>query len=210
MFQLCDVLRLLLPESPLYPVLSTLPEPQPTAPSISASYFIVQTAVYNSLPILEEIVKLTEKNEEETIKREIDKRRMRLGAGRPEQIKNEVNCEVRVRSKVNVFIDSYLLSLTSFLQLPELYNEIINHPNTSDDLRRSTESKLLQQKLQLLEALPVVGDKSSLKKELLSEVQDLCNGMVLLGIPNELAWIFYIESMDVYSIGMWSLLDNFH
>lgn len=88
-------------------------------------------------------------------------------------------------------------------QLPELYNEILNHPNTSDELRRSTESKLLQQKLQLLEALPLTENKLSLKKDLLLQVQDLCNGMVLLGIPNEMAWIFYIESMDVYNIGMY-------
>ncbi|GJJ06168.1 hypothetical protein Clacol_000357 [Clathrus columnatus] len=178
-----NALRLLLPESPLYPILSTLPEPQPTAPSTSLSYIIVQTAIYNSLPVFEELVELLEKDETEMIKREVDKRRMRLGAGRPEQIKSEVHCEVQEHSK-----------------LPELYNEIINHPNTTDELRRSTEAKLLQQKLQLLVALPVVGDKLSLKKELLSQVQSLCNGMVLLAIPNELAWIFYMESMDVYDI----------
>lgn len=54
-------------------------------------------------------MKLTEKDEEETIKREIEKRRTRLGAGRPEQIKNEVNCEVRERSTVRVTVSYSLL-----------------------------------------------------------------------------------------------------
>lgn len=87
-----------------------------------------------------------------------------------------------------------------FCQLPSLYNEILNHPNTSDDLRRSTESKLLQRKYQHLEAAPVTGVDSSLKQKLLKEVVELSSGAVLLGLPDELAWMFFIESKDAYNI----------
>jgi superkiller protein 3 len=86
-------------------------------------------------------------------------------------------------------------------QLPSLYNEILNHPNTSDDLRRSTESKLLRRKYQHLQSVPAVGADSSSKQKLLSEVDDLSRGAVLLGLPDELAWMFFIESKDAYHIG---------
>jgi len=76
-----------------------LPEPDPTAPA-STTTFAIQTAVHNTLPTLEEVISLTEKDEEERIKKEVDKRRMRLGSGRPEQIKKDVSREVWENSKV--------------------------------------------------------------------------------------------------------------
>ena len=82
-------------------------------------------------------------------------------------------------------------------QLPSLYNEILNHPNTSDDVRRATESKLLRHKQSYLCALPI----SSEKTKVASELEDLVNGVVLLGIPDELAWTIFIEGKDCDTIG---------
>ncbi|KAF8513017.1 TPR-like protein [Hysterangium stoloniferum] len=186
--QVIEALSLLLPSSSLYTTLSMLPEPTPTAPASTTTYDI-QLAIYNSLPTFEEIVALTERVEEERIKKEVERRRMRLGAPRPEQIKNEVAREVWDAS-----------------ELPSLYNEILNHPNTGDELRRSTESKLLRRKLQHLESLPLLDESMIAKQKLLSEIEDLSNGVVLLGIPDELAWMFFLDSKDVYSIEEYGFL----
>jgi superkiller protein 3 len=97
--QIVDALLLLLPESPFHSVLSTLPPPDPANPT-STTTLTTQEAVHNSLPILEEIITLTEKDEDETIKKEVDKRRMRLGASAPEELKKEINIEVLGSSKV--------------------------------------------------------------------------------------------------------------
>ncbi|KAF8504124.1 TPR-like protein [Gautieria morchelliformis] len=180
--QVIKALGLLLPGSPLYAALSVLPEPDPTAPTSTTTY-AVQDSIHNSLPTLEEIVSLIERDEEEKIKKEVERRRMRLGAGRPEKIKLDVGREVWDAST-----------------LPSLYNELLNHPNTSDDLRRSTESKLLRRKYQHLQSVPAVGANSSSKQKLLSEVDDLSKGAVLLNLPDELAWMFFIESRDAYHI----------
>jgi superkiller protein 3 len=152
------------------------------------------------LPIFEEIVTLTERLEEEKIKKEVEKRRMRLGAPRPEQIKNEVAREVWDASEV-IFIYYQSSIYLPLKQLPALYNEILNHPNTGDELRRSTESKLIRHKLQHLECLPLHPENISAKQKLLTEVENLSNGVVLLGIPDELAWMFFLDSKNVYSIG---------
>ncbi|KAI0082004.1 TPR-like protein [Panus rudis PR-1116 ss-1] len=180
--QVADVLALLLPESKFYPLLSTLPAPDPTNPT-GSSTFETQIAMQNSLPILEEIVSILEQHEEETIKNEIAKRRTRLNASGPEQLKREVGREVWGPSK-----------------LPALYNEIMNHPNTSDELRRQTESKLLRHKQQLLYALPATGQHASEKARLRTEVQEMINGMVLISVPDELAWALFIEWKDVETI----------
>ena len=82
-------------------------------------------------------------------------------------------------------------------QLPSLYNDILNHSNTSDDLRRSTESKLLRHKQSYLHALPI----SSEKIRVANEVEELARGTVLLGIHDELAWMIYIEGKDCSTIG---------
>ena len=78
----------------------------------------------------------------------------------------------------------------------------MNHPNASDDLRRSTESKLLRYKQQLLHALPGTGDLASKKQQLAAQLQDLVNGMVLLEIPDEAAWLIFIEGTDAPTIGI--------
>jgi superkiller protein 3 len=47
-------------------------------------------------------------------------------------------------------------------------------------------------------------DDVTLKKQLSEEVQDMISGIVLLNIPNELAWNLYIEGTNAASIGMYS------
>jgi superkiller protein 3 len=94
-----EALSLLLPQSPYYSVLSNLPPADPTNPT-GTTTMTTQMAMQDSLPVLEEIVSLAEKDEEEIITREVDKRRMRLGASGPEQLKREVGREVWATSQV--------------------------------------------------------------------------------------------------------------
>ena len=100
-FQQIAALGLLLESSPFYSVLSTLPEPEPTAPT-STTTFAVQQAVYNSLPTLEELVDLNEIEEADFLKREVEKRRTRLGAPPLERLKLEVGLEVWEVSSVRL------------------------------------------------------------------------------------------------------------
>ncbi|TDL26128.1 TPR-like protein [Rickenella mellea] len=176
--ELTDALRQLLPGSSIYPVLSNLPAPDPTGPA-STTTLPIQVAIHNALPTIEEIVQLTEKEETSIFLREVDKRRMRLGASGPEEIKKEVGREIWSSSK-----------------LPELYEEILNHPNTPDELRRSTESKILRWKLRYQSSLAPSGDMAELKVKIGSEVDSLINGVVLLNVPDELAWTMVIEGKD--------------
>ena len=92
-------MSLYLPESPLYPTLLTLPAPDFTNPT-SSTTTSSQAAIHDSLPILEAVVSLIEADEKETLEREIAKRRTRLNAGSPQDVKNEVVREVYGDSKV--------------------------------------------------------------------------------------------------------------
>jgi superkiller protein 3 len=82
-------------------------------------------------------------------------------------------------------------------QLPSLYSDILNHSNTSDVLRRSTESKLLRHRQSYLHTLPI----SSEKIRVANEVEELARGTVLLGIHDELAWMIFIDGKDCSTIG---------
>ncbi|KAI0322400.1 TPR-like protein [Amylostereum chailletii] len=177
--QLVDALHLYLPESPFYPTLSTLPPPDLTQPTATTT-FASQSAIYNSLPVFEEIAAILEKDEQDAMKREVDNRRKRLNAAGPEEIKREVGRE-----------------LLSVSRIPPVYSEILNHPNTPDDLRRTTEAKLLRHKRQYLHALP---EQTEQKRKVAEEVQELVNGMVLLKIPDELAWTIFIDGKDAETI----------
>ena len=73
----------------------------------------------------------------------------------------------------------------------------MNHPHTSDELRRATESKLLSFKERYQQALPTSGEHGKLKAQLGKQIKELIDGIVLLNIPNESAWVSYIESQDV-------------
>ncbi|KAJ4000018.1 TPR-like protein [Lentinula boryana] len=180
--QLIDALYFLLPDSPLYEVLSNLPPPDSTNPT-STTTFPIQTALYNSLTVVEELIVILERDEESYLKREFEKRRTRLNAGPPEQIRKEIGQEVWGNSR-----------------LPSLYNQVLNHPNTEDTLRRQTESKLLRYKQQYMISLPASGDMMTMKEEVIKEIEDLISGMVLLHIPDELAWMLFLDKKDVENI----------
>lgn len=97
--QLVEVLKLVLPSSPYYGLLSSLPDGDPSAPTATSTYNL-QRSVHHSLPILEEIVEILEKQEQSFVTNEINKRRTRLNAGPPEQIKRDVGLEVWSISQV--------------------------------------------------------------------------------------------------------------
>ncbi|KAJ7594704.1 TPR-like protein [Mycena floridula] len=172
--QLVDSLSMLLPDSSFYSILSTLPEPDPTNPTSTTTYQI-QVLIHNTLLVLEEVVQITEADEAAFIKSEVQKRRTRIGAPGLEQLQKDVGLEVWSTSK-----------------LPHFYNEILNHPNTSDELRRLTDAKLLRLKHDHLKALPASSDKSKISAEL----DALVNGTIILEIPDELAWMLFIEQKN--------------
>jgi superkiller protein 3 len=96
---LLDSLANYLRESTFYTLLSTLPLPDPTSPT-STTTFEAQVAVHDGSDVLDEIISLTETLEEDTYKREVEKRRMRLGASSPEQLKKEVFRDISNSSQV--------------------------------------------------------------------------------------------------------------
>ena len=63
----------------------------------------MQEAVYNSLPTLEQLVDLNESEEADFLKREVEKRRTRLGAPPLERLKLDVGLEVWELSQVWLF-----------------------------------------------------------------------------------------------------------
>lgn len=99
LLQVISGLSYYLPESAVYPLLSTLPAPDPTNPAGTTTY-ASQDAIHNGFRVLEEVVSLTEALEDDTFKREVDKRRMRLGAPSPEQLRKEVFLEISEKSQV--------------------------------------------------------------------------------------------------------------
>lgn len=82
-------------------------------------------------------------------------------------------------------------------QLPDFYNEMINHPHTPDELRRQTENKLLHFKKRYLFALPKTADA---KKGLSDQIDAMVNGAVILKVPDELAWTLFLERKDVHTV----------
>ncbi len=99
MVQIVKGLSYLLPESPFYPILSQLPPPDSTTPTATTTAY-AQSALYNGLPILEEIVDLIERQESSYVQKEVERRRTRLGASGPEQLRKEVGREIWAQSRV--------------------------------------------------------------------------------------------------------------
>ncbi|KAI6121364.1 superkiller protein 3 [Pisolithus sp. B1] len=182
--QIITVLSYLLPDSPFYDALSTLPPPDHTNPN-STTTFATQEAIHESLPVMEEIMTLTEQEEETFMKVEFDKRRTRLGAPPPDILRNEIGLEVWRTSK-----------------LPLVYQEVLNHPKTSDELRRSVEARMIRYKQQIFHALPLSDpDKNTVGIQL----AELVNGIVAIGVRNQLAWSIFLEGLDketVYECGL--------
>lgn len=78
---------------------------------MASTTYSVQAAIHNSLPIVEEIIDILEKDEDEILKKEVDKRRTRLGAAGPEQIKKEVGREIWSTSRVRTSRFTLLMQL---------------------------------------------------------------------------------------------------
>ena len=110
--QVVTALALYLPASELYPLLHTLPPPDATNPDATTT-FATQSALQNSLPIVQEIVEILEKYEDTTFAQEVDNRRKRLGAPSPEVIRQEVGLEVLNESQVPTSPISPEFQLTS-------------------------------------------------------------------------------------------------
>ncbi|KIY52714.1 hypothetical protein FISHEDRAFT_69529 [Fistulina hepatica ATCC 64428] len=178
--QISQALRLLLPGSEYYDTLSSLPAPDHTNPTSTTTHDI-QCAMYNSLPVLQEIVSILEAQETSSFNVEVDKQRQRLGAPGLDQIKLDVRLEMSASS-----------------QLPSYYDDIINHAHTSDELRRETEFKLIRMKQEYLFAIPT--SNSDLKKSVATEVHSLADGAVVLGIPDEISWLIVIETKNTSTV----------
>jgi superkiller protein 3 len=205
--QRADALSLALPGSKYYDLLRTLPEPEPTAP-LSTTTFEIQMAIHvESLRTTKEVIELLEYLEQDTVDKEVEKKRMRIeGAGKTRDVlRNEAGVQVWSRST-----------------LPLRYEEILAHPNATDQDRREAEAKLLRYHYRLLLALParpaplqgptgtaalptrdsdVNSEAETLKAECRDRVIEMCRGMVVVGVPDELAWTIHLEWQDVPSLG---------
>ncbi|KAF8629112.1 hypothetical protein AX17_005698 [Amanita inopinata Kibby_2008] len=179
---LVDALCLLLPNSHIYAILSTLPAPDHSSPTATTILFI-QDAIYESLPVLRETISLVESHEEEIFKKELEKRRTRIGAPNLDQLQMLVGQEIWGSSK-----------------LPALYVEVINHPSTADELRRDTESKLLRYKYRYMRSFPSASAAGKVTTHVLHEINELIDHAVSLRIPDELAWTLALQRMDAESI----------
>ncbi|CDS02072.1 related to antiviral protein SKI3 [Sporisorium scitamineum] len=206
-----DTLSLLLPDSKYYACLSSLDVPDQTQPEKTTT-FETQMAIHvKSLDTLLEITELSEKWEADTIQKEADKRRMRLdGANKgKEALTNEVRHEV-----------------FSVSRLPHLYESVLSHPAAQDELRIEVEAKLLRQRLGLLTSFLPKGlaKRSALtgtaavdrqqqekqeqaeqqqdesKRSLRDEILKLASGMVIIGLPDELAWEIDLEWRPISSL----------
>lgn len=103
-----------------------------------------------------------------------------------------------------------------------LYEQLLEHPQASDDLRRYTESKLLYHHLTYLQSLPSpfapalaaatseaqketeakeVKKYSAIKHSVRETVEKLAEGMVLLRVPEPAAWGIRLDWTDVASPG---------
>lgn len=178
--ELIEAMSLLLPNSHVYAVLSMLPEPDDNTSPSTSTVIRIQTAIHESLPIIQEIASLVEAQEEDTFIKEIEKRRTRLGAPTLEHLRKLVGQDIWGSSR-----------------LPTIYSEIMNHPKSSDSLRREAESKLLRYQYHYLRSLP---NHSTIKERILGEVNDLIKSAILLGIPDDLAWNLALEQQDTESI----------
>ena len=52
-----------------------------------------------------------------------------------------------------------------------------------------------------MSAIPSSGRVSERKSQVSEELEEMMNGIILLGIQNETVWRYYLEGQDVYSLG---------
>ena len=201
-----DALALLLPSSRLAPLFDSLPEPEPTAPNASSIHEL-QLQVQRSFDVLEEMIALIEGDEQRRIEAEVKRRRTRL-TGTPmsaEETTKAVSREVMATSR-----------------LPALYEAALEHPQASDSARRGAEAKLLDHLVSLLTSIPspfapvlesarsevqieehrrALDEAKAEKARLRERIDELVRGMIILRIPNELAWRIALDWHDVAAAG---------
>ncbi|OLL22126.1 Superkiller protein 3 [Neolecta irregularis DAH-3] len=124
------------------------------------------------------IIDISEKNEKDTMNKEIAKRRSRLGA-RMEDVVKDVTREILLKSK-----------------LDNLYQNLVNW-SYDETVRREVEEKILERGYRLLNSLP-----SAMKGEQCLKVQEWAKGLVILKAPVELAWLIYLDWKDIERIGL--------
>ncbi|CED83821.1 TPR repeat-containing protein [Phaffia rhodozyma] len=183
--QLIAALSYLRSSSPYYHTLSLLPPPTPSEPTSTTTQY-VQTVLQDELCVLKEIVELTEKEDLQIRAKEVEKRRMRLGGGKP-QTKSQV--------EEAVFAENAVEST-----LPELYQSMLNHPSLALEEYREIEQKLFSFHLALLYALPITSPYKAKERK---EVKDLAKGAVLIESNDRDAWKVDLEWGD------WETIDQY-
>lgn len=78
---------------------------------------------------------------------------------------------------------------------------MLNHPNTSDELRGEIEAKQLRYKQRHVQALPSTKEGLALKEKAVRDLDELIEGIVLLQKPDELGWKLFLESRDCDDLG---------
>ncbi|PWN26217.1 hypothetical protein BDZ90DRAFT_233352 [Jaminaea rosea] len=176
--QKADALAMMVQGSKYHSLLEdSLPPPQPTRTSESPTIFQVQMAVHlDSLKIIRQIIELREALENDLVEKEVEKKRMRIdGAGKSrDTLRNEAGVEIWSNSK-----------------LPCLYQQVLSHADAADDERREAEAKLLRYQHRLLCAMPTA--LSDAKGQMRQRLIELAHGMVIVGVPDELAWSIHLE-----------------
>lgn len=205
--QKAEALALVLPGSRYYKLLETLPAPEPTKQQ-KQNIFEVQMAIHvDSLKITQEVVGHLEYLEKDVLDKEVDKKRMRIdGAGKSmETLRYEAG-----------------IAVWSHSSLPSLYEQVLSHTDASNEERRDAEGKLLRYHNRLLLALPpdpnttavstgtaarasitvetASGIETIKKHHVRDKVLEMAKGMVVVGVPDELAWSVHLEWNDVRSL----------
>ncbi|GAA97836.1 uncharacterized protein L969DRAFT_96178 [Mixia osmundae IAM 14324] len=206
--QIVETLAWLLPGSRFYSLLARLPPPDATMPESTATYY-TQTAIHDSMPVLEEIIRILEKAERNRIEAEVMQRRQRLAG------------PVTSAEQTRRAVDREILAVSD---LPRYYATLLDQHSATDESRRQTESKLLRHKHALLIALPATATVPTpdlplsklkrwiaLKAQLRHEVLDLTRDMVLLKLPDVLAWHIQLDCRDYSDITAYdrTVLSNF-
>lgn len=98
--EVLETLKLFLPESQYYHILNQLPPPDQTNPT-GSSTFEAESLIHNSLPILEELLREKEQEEQTAIQREVERRRQRLSTTTSaEETRKAVMQEVMSKSEL--------------------------------------------------------------------------------------------------------------
>lgn len=205
--QRAEALSLVLPDSKYYGLLSTLPAPEPTKQETPTFIDVQMATTLDSLKITQKVIGLVEYVEQDLIEKEAEKKRMRIeGAGKSREVlRNEAGASIWSNSK-----------------LPTYYEQVLSHTDASNEERRDAEAKLLRYQLRLLLALPASSSTvqmptgtaaratgpaedidnaaSSAKTELRDKILEMAKGMVIVGVPDELAWSIHLEWQDFGSL----------